>query len=144
MTISVIRELPAERRLEAPLLRLLANVGRIRYDTVIVHEFPWNGRRIDIVTRTITGVNSAYELKIGNVSRAIEQATYNTLSFDRSWIVVDRDVSAASSELCAKLGIGIIVVSEGGSRIQLSARSLHTNPETKRRVTFKLAHRRFR
>ena len=144
MTIAAIRDLPAERRLEAPLLRFLASVGRIRHDTAIVHEFPWNGRRIDIVTRTVTGVISAYELKIGNVSRAIEQATYNTLSFDRSWIVVDREVRASSGELCVTLGIGIIIVDENGRANAADARSLHTNPETKRRLTLKLAHRRFR
>jgi hypothetical protein len=143
VTISTLPPLPAERCLEPPLLRFLAATGRIRYDTAIIHEFPWNGRRIDIATRTITGINSAYELKIGNVGRAIEQATYNTLSFDRSWIVVNRDVSANNSELSARLGIGVIVVGDNKVRIQLNARPSRISPQTKRRLAQKLSHSRF-
>ncbi|GAB3241557.1 hypothetical protein GCM10027535_55640 [Mycolicibacterium hippocampi] len=145
MTISVLPELPAERRLEAPLMRFLATSGRIRHDTLIVHEFPWNGRRVDIVTRTVSGITSAYELKIGNVSRAIEQATYNALSFDKSWIVVAREVSPRNLDHCSKFGVGVLVVDESGVRIQLSGRpSRGGNTEAKRRLALKLSHRRFR
>lgn len=143
MTLSTLPQSPAERRLEIPLLRYLAATGRIRPDTLIVHEFPWNGRRVDIVTRTAAGIISAFELKIGNVSRAIEQAAYNTLSFDKSWIVVDREVSARSIELCTGLGVGLLVVSENGVRIQLGARGLRIDPRLKHRLALKLSHRRF-
>ena len=145
MTISVLPELPAERRLEAPLMRFLATSGRIRHDTLIVHEFPWNGRRIDIVTRTVTGITSAYELKIGNVGRAIEQATYNALTFDKSWIVVAREVTPRNLDICTRFGVGILVVDDSGVRIQLSARcSSGGNASSKRRLALKLSHRRFR
>lgn len=145
MTISVLPELPAERRLEAPLMRFLATSGRIRHDTLIIHEFPWNGRRIDIVTRTVTGITSAYELKIDNVGRVIEQATYNALSFDRSWIVVPREISRRNLELCSRFGVGVLVVADDGVRIQLSARSSRGgNPDAKRRLALKLSDRRFK
>jgi hypothetical protein len=143
MTLSALPQLPAERRLEIPLLRYLAATGRIRPDTFIVHEFPWNGRRVDIVTRTVTGIISSFELKIGNVSRAIEQAAYNTVSFDKSWIVVDREISTRNSQWCADLGIGVIVVAENRVRIQASARRLQIDPPLKRRLALKLTHRRF-
>ena len=144
MTVSAISRSPSERSMEAPLLRFLAATGRIRHDTLIIHEFPWNGRRVDIVTRTTTGIISAYELKIGNVGRAIEQAAYNALSFDKSWIVVDRDVSAKNIELCSTLGVGIIVVEGIDARIQLAARAVRVNQESKRRLALKLSDRRFR
>jgi hypothetical protein len=143
MTLSALPQLPAERRLEIPLLRYLAATGRIRPDTLIVHEFPWNGRRVDIVTRTMTGIISSFELKIGNVSRAIEQAAYNTVSFDKSWIVVDREISTRNSQWCADLGIGVIVVAGNRVRIQASARRLQIDPPLKRRLALKLTHRRF-
>jgi hypothetical protein len=60
----------------------------LRPDSVVVREFPINGRRVDLVTMTRSGVLSAFELKLGGFARVLEQAAYNRQNFDKSWIVV--------------------------------------------------------
>src|ERR1700722_19667896 len=41
-----------ERCLQVPLLSYLESCRWVRHDTLIVHELPWHGRHVDMVTRT--------------------------------------------------------------------------------------------
>lgn len=99
-----------ELRLLPNLVDYLVKSGRIREGTVVAHELSWRGRRVDLATLTASGSLSAYELKIGNVGRVLEQAIYNAHSFDRSWVVVDRIPSARQITLAYEHGIGVLVV----------------------------------
>src|SRR4051794_35326726 len=101
-----------ERSMLPGLLSMLRSSGRVRTDTEIVMELPWNGRRIDLATLTRCGRTSAYELKLGNFPRVLEQAIYNRLSFDRSWIVVDTAPTRKNLDFAISQGIGVIVVKD--------------------------------
>jgi hypothetical protein len=99
-----------ERRLQAPLLTYLASCGWVRHDTLIVHELPWHGRHVDMVTRTREGSLTSYEFKLGSFSRVLEQAIYNRLSFDRSYVVVASMPRYQNVQLSELYSVGIIVV----------------------------------
>lgn len=83
----------------------------VREDSIIVREFPINGRRVDLVTMTRSGTMSAFELKLGGFGRVLEQAAYNRQSFDRSWIVVGSMPKPANISDASRFGVGLIVVS---------------------------------
>ena len=104
-----------EVQLEQPLLDWLRRTGRIREDTIIVRELPWQGRRIDLATLTRSGRLTAYELKLNGSKRAVLQASYNRTSFDRSYVVtaskpVDRNMAVAR-----EAEIGVILISKIGN-----------------------------
>jgi hypothetical protein len=99
-----------EARLLRPLLRWLWESRRINEGTHLSLEFAWYGRRVDLATLTRTRRTTAYELKIGGVGRALEQASYNRLAFDRSYIVSDSFPRRENRDLAAEFGIGLIVV----------------------------------
>lgn len=104
-----------EEQLEQPLLDWLRRTGRIREDTIILRELPWQGRRVDLATLTRSGRLTAYELKLNGSKRAFVQASYNSASFDRSYVVtasrpVERNMAAAR-----KAPIGIILISKSES-----------------------------
>lgn len=82
----------------------------LRPDSVVVREFPINGRRVDLVTMTRSGVLSAFELKLGGFARVLEQAAYNRQNFDKSWIVVGNSPRPSNVDEAARFGVGIIVV----------------------------------
>jgi hypothetical protein len=102
--------LQAESELLPRLLDWLHRRGRIRFDTVVVMEMPWFGRRIDVVTLTRSGRLTAYELKLHTNHRVIEQAAYNGISFDSSYIVTGRTPSRRSRDMALRAGLGIIVI----------------------------------
>lgn len=130
-------QVSGERVLERPLLDFLHSLRKVRQDSIIVHELPWNGRRVDIATLTATGITSAYELKLANHSRVVEQAFYNSMSFDLSWVVVDRDLSRANFDSCAAAGIGIITVDER-VRVSLPALRRSIRPEIRKKLSAKI------
>lgn len=101
-----------ESRMVPDLVKWLRRTRRLRIDSQVVLEFPLHGRRIDMVTATRSGAISAFELKLGNFGRALEQAAYNRFIFDRSWIVVGAEPRGANLEEARKYGIGVIVVSD--------------------------------
>ena len=78
-----------EARLLAPLLAWLRRTRRVNGQTQIAYELVWFGRRVDVATLSISRRASAYELKIGGLGRALEQASYNRLAFDRSYVVTN-------------------------------------------------------
>jgi len=125
--LSVSREASApactgERRLQAPLLSYLEGRGWVHHDTLIVHELPWHGRHVDMVTRTKGGSLTSYEFKLGSFSRVLEQAIYNRLSFDRSYVVVAAMPRVQNFALSERYNVGIIIVD------QLSVKCLLRSP----------------
>jgi hypothetical protein len=99
------------------LVNMLRQSGRVRPDTLVVAELAWHGRRVDLVTMTRRGVMSAYELKLAGFGRALEQAIYNRLSFDRSWMVVDSVPCFGNLQQAERQGVGVIVVQEAAQVI---------------------------
>src|SRR4051812_3179939 len=99
-----------ERRMLRPLLLWLSKTRRIAPDTHLALELSWFGRRIDLATLTCTRRTVAYELKLGSLGRALEQASYNRLAFDRSYVVTESLPRPENLALAADFGIGLIVV----------------------------------
>jgi hypothetical protein len=120
LVLSITEHEPAppegEARLLAPLLQWLKRMRRINDDTHVALELAWFGRRVDLATLTRTRRTVAYELKLGGLRRALEQASYNRLAFDRSYVVTDSVPRAGNLALAAEHGIGIIVIR--GNEIQ--------------------------
>lgn len=98
-----------EEVLLLPLLALLRGRRWLRPSTIVVTEFAWNGRRVDLATLTASGRSAAFEMKLGSFGRALEQAMYNRLSFDRSWVVVPTVPRQASLAEASENGVGVIV-----------------------------------
>ena len=92
------------------LMRWLIATGRIRSRTHVALEVPWLGRRVDLALLTGRGTTSAFELKLGRLQRVLEQASYNDLSFHRSWIVVGNHPKPTGLEWAERLGLGLIVI----------------------------------
>lgn len=92
-----------------PLLDMIRRRGWVSSTSILRSEMPLNGRRIDLATMTSTGISSAYELKIGSFQRVLEQAMYNRISFDKSWIVVNHMPQCRNLDQARENGIGIIV-----------------------------------
>jgi hypothetical protein len=126
-----------ERSMLPTLVEMLVASGRVRPDTRLVTEFAWRGRRVDLATLTRHGVSSAYELKMGSFARVLEQAIYNRLSFDRSWLVVDAVPSASNLEQAKRQRVGVIVV-RGRAQIVLSSPLLRNEPVVRTRLAEKI------
>ncbi|SRR6266508_4473362 len=110
-------ELQGESRLLPVLLGWLYRRGRIRFDTLVVTEMPWYGRHIDLATLTRSGRLAAYELKLRNYQRAIEQAAYNKLAFDRSFVVTATLPGSPTRQAALEAGLGIIVIRDTGVQL---------------------------
>lgn len=117
-----------------PLLDLMWRRGWLNADSHLRVELAWNGRRIDVATCTKTGITSAYELKLGSFQRVLEQAMYNRLSFDKSWIVVAGTPNPSSSLQAIENGIGIIIWDGSTMRVAAPARRQASNPRIKARL----------
>lgn len=126
-----------ENRLLLPLLRWLVESRRINADTRIVLELPWFGRRVDVATLTRTRRAAAYELKLGSLGRALEQATYNRAAFDRSYVVTTSTPRPENLALAAECGIGVIVIRDGLVRRVLESPALRLTPELRPRLLSK-------
>ena len=101
-----------EKWMEKPLLEWLERRRRVRHDTIVQREFPWFQRRIDLVTLTCSGAASAYELKLNNNKRAIHQAAYNKLVFDRSYVVTVSEPTEEMLKYARDVDVGFIVFKE--------------------------------
>ena len=113
----------SESSLTKPLIEWLEQCRRIRDDSVLALELPWFGRRIDLVTLTSSGRTTAYELKLCNNRRALQQAKRNRQAFDRSYIVTATLPSPRNRQLAEDAGIGVILVS-GGEHVVICAAPL--------------------
>ncbi|GAA1495198.1 hypothetical protein GCM10009628_02000 [Paeniglutamicibacter kerguelensis] len=76
----------------------------------MVREFPVSGRRVDLAALTKSGVLSAFELKLDDFGRVLEQAVYNRQTFDRSWIVIGRTPRDSSLNDASRFGVGVITI----------------------------------
>jgi len=99
-----------EAALMPALMEWLISSGRVRSRTSVVHEVPWLGRRVDLALLNGRGLTTAFELKIGRLQRAIEQAAYNRESFHRSWVVTGNRPKSEGLDWVRELGIGLLVV----------------------------------
>lgn len=117
-----IEPVVSERALLPPLVEWLRRRRRIRDDTVLVTELPWFGRRVDLASMTRSGITTAFELKLRDNGRALEQATFNTLSFDRSYVVTATMPKNGLLGHAAEVGVGVIVVSHGKVTLLLEAK----------------------
>ena len=104
-----------ERRLERPLLEWLKAKGWLREDTIVSRELPWMGRRVDLAILTRSGRTTAYELKIRDNRRALQQAAYNKLAFDRSYVVTESEPMPINKTLAQEVGVGFILLRRDGS-----------------------------
>lgn len=118
-----------------PLLAFLHSTNRVNGQCTVKRELPWNGRRIDLATITKSLTTAAYELKLSSITRAIEQASYSRLSFDRSWVVTQGKVGQSALDEAARLGIGIMSLQAGKIRIVISAKR---QPRTSRTIRRRL------
>ncbi len=126
-----------EALLLPPLLDMLARRRWMNEKTLVHNEFAWNGRRVDLALLGSRNRTAAFELKLGSFGRALEQAMYNRLSFDRSWIVIDGLPRPASLEYAAANGVGVIVVTDR-PRIALQAGLQQISPVVGRRLVAQL------
>lgn len=102
---------PQEAELLAPLDRWLRDRRLIRDDSLVVRELPLHGRRVDLAVLTRSGRTTAYELKLRDNRRALEQGALNGVSFDRSFVVTASRPSPTTLEQAGALGIGVLLVS---------------------------------
>ena len=114
-----MRERTGEAHLEAPLLEWLTKRRRIRDDTTIVRELRWFHRNVDLITLTTSDIATAYELKIRSNRRAVQQASYNRLAFDRSYVVTASEPRKINVDRAQQAGVGIILVNGGNPRLIL-------------------------
>lgn len=126
-----------EDRLLLPLLRWLVDSRRINARTRVALELPWYGRRVDVATLTSTRRTAAYELKLGSLSRAFEQAAYNRLAFDRSYVVTASMPRPQNLELAKEHGIGIILVRDREACALIGSPALPPAPAMRPRLLSK-------
>jgi len=118
-----------------PDLRVwLERTGRIRQATHLIYELPWLGRRVDLALINSRGTTTAFELKIGNIQRALEQATYNRSSFDRSWVVTGNHPRKDAIVWAEQLGVGILFVRGGKTKVMLSPLQDKPDPQAAKRL----------
>lgn len=117
--ICIQPEVSGESRMLPVMIDWMRNLRWVRADTVLVPELPVNGRRVDLAVMTKSGTLSSFELKLGGFGRALEQASYNQLSFDRSWVVVGGMPRNENLLAARTFGIGVIVCSYSTPRILL-------------------------
>lgn len=101
-----------EQEMMQPLIDWLRRTRRAPRGTEIRFELPWRGRRVDLAVLTRSGSLSAFELKYGGFSRVLEQAIYNRLAFDRSWIVVRARPKPENLADAVAHGIGVLQVTD--------------------------------
>ena len=125
-----------ERRLERPLLEWLRRSRRVREDTLVVRELPWHGRRVDLATLTRSGRTTSYELKLNGMLRALQQANYNRVAFDRSYVVTAAEPGEANRCRAREAGVGVIVVRKDGCLhiVEEPSRESPTRPIVRRRL----------
>lgn len=110
-------EISGENKLEKPLLDWLERRRWLRGDAIVSRELPWLGRRIDLAILSRSGRTTAYELKLRNNKRAIQQAAYNKLAFDRSYVVTVSEPTNTNKELALQVGVGFILLQNGRTRV---------------------------
>lgn len=126
----------AEDELLVPLIGWLTARRQIRAESILVTEFPWNGRRVDLAVLNSSGVCCAFELKLSHNQRAIEQSYLNGVSFDRSYLVTGTRPNLRNMESAVALGLGVVHISldRGAVTLLQSAPRFPVHPIVRRRL----------
>ncbi|TQO19486.1 hypothetical protein FB472_1043 [Rhodoglobus vestalii] len=93
---------------------------------------------MDLATLNSTGTASAFELKLSSFQRVLEQAIYNRLSFDRSWIVVANTPNDDNLAVAREYGIGVIVLQDRMRVVALAAKQPRSNRKIRSRLLGRL------
>jgi len=123
-----------ERELIHPFVAWLASNRRVGPGSVVVEELRWSGRKVDLATLTGANRATAYEFKLNGTKRALEQAAYNGLAFDRSYVVTAVRPSETSLRMAAEVGVGVIVVERGGPRLIRPSPPSAIDPRIRRKL----------
>lgn len=118
--------------MEGPLLEWLKAKRWLREDTIVSRELPWMGRRVDLAILTRSGSTTAYELKIRDNRRALQQAAFNKLAFDRSYVVTESEPMQINKALAREVGVGFILVRRDGSTRVIQPSSTYAPSRTLR------------
>ncbi len=134
---------PVEADLLQPLVHWLRVRRQIREDSIVIKEFPWHGRRVDLAVLTASGRTSAFELKLAHNRRAIEQSYLNGAAFERCYLVTATPPSALNAAQALSLGLGIIQVSptSGGVSLLQASRRATIDPRMSAKLRHALARR---
>lgn len=132
----MMQKFTAEKQLQEPLLEWLRQNRRIGRGTEVFEEVPWFGRKVDLVTVTRSRRITAYELKLNSFRRAVEQAAYNRIAFDRAFVVTASFPTPSSLELAVEVGVGVIVIgAEGVTEISASPMERAAHQVRKKLIT---------
>lgn len=129
-----MNEIVGEAQMLPSLTAWLERTGRLRQATQMAYELPWLGRRVDLALITGRGVTTAFELKIGNIHRALEQAAYNHASFHRSWVVTGNRPRPDAVQWSRRIGVGILVVRGAQTSVAMPALQHRPDPAAARRL----------
>ena len=91
-----------------------------------------------MVTRTRDGSITSYEFKLGAFGRVLEQAIYNRLSFDRSYVVVAATPRRENFQLSERYGVGIILVDQLEVRCLLQSPVRRAEPALRARLNARI------
>ena len=124
----------SESELLPRLVEFLARTRRINGDTIVEHEIPWFGRRIDFATMTKNYCTASYELKLKDNFKAVEQAAYNCLTFDRSYVVTATNPSDRVSEFARQVGVGLILITSDTAKVTLNPIASRVEPAIRKKL----------
>lgn len=127
-----------EARLIRPLVQWLRERRRVNTGTHIALELAWFGRHVDVATLTRSRRAVAYELKLGSLGRALEQAFFNRMAFDRSYVVTNSFPRHANVQLASAHGIGLIVIRGWDVRLVLDSPLQRPAPHVRARLLNRL------
>lgn len=103
-----------EERMFRPCLDWLRHQGWAGAGQVLLREFPWHGRHVDIAALASCRTTLAIEMKVHDNRRGLDQAARNALAFDRSYLATTVRCSAALVEAAVEVGVGILHLAESG------------------------------
>ena len=124
-----------------PLLAWLRGRGFVRDDSLVVSEFGWHGRRVDLAVLTRSGRATAFELKLRHNRRVLEQGALNAVTFDRSFVVTATRPSAVNLDHARALGVGVLLVSLEFESVSLLIPAEHRQVHASARRTLRVALR---
>jgi hypothetical protein len=134
MLLSDVDRFPGEGAMLEPLVDWLKQRRRIRPDSYVLTELAWFGRYVDLVTLNRTATTVAFELKLQDNGRALEQAALNTLSFDRSYFVTATSPGPAILARASEVDVGVILVKSGEIRLVREAGRSRRDPLIRSRL----------
>ena len=120
----MMSEFHAESEMLEPLRSYLERSGRVNRNTIFATEFYWFGRRIDLATMSKTRRTNAYELKLSDNFKAVVQAAYNKIAFDKSYVVTARKPTKEVLQFAKEVGVGVLFLTRNSAELQLKPSSV--------------------